>query len=572
MGEIARRKVLFDELFKELKELYDAGKMTEFRRLLNSKFEWLYLKYLSSEQILYFGDEVINYISANIEETFSKCFKSHSMDQREGFIKEKKAVIMKCFATDIQAVEPFIRMLMPYKHITKKDFKGYEAEFEKLSPLTKEVLDNPKMMWKILDHIQLVGYYINDDNKWELLDWFAENNPEMFKRVANQKVGRAEVVERYKSLGDFESLPPVVKEYIENTRRFAENKIEANKKISEFWKQKRDERMASWYDEKGGLLQFFKLEDGFPIFYPEDYLQIVEIFKQSGMSAYAFCKQYKIDSVDGFRELLKKVAYLDPEFAEFYEKNSETSSRAFVAEARNGVAGVVTGKVSPEEVIDESSSLRDFSKMTRIAKTTFDKPGTDIIFVKKMVDYFYQRLNSYEEFSTDESALKNRLTYKEIGFLVGEELFERAKDGKSVDFSDAFIKTIMEYIKFFDSQEKAKLYDRNKGIKVRLKPYSSCFNRGEYMSNSVYFLQPDGSQIKVEPQMVDMAECFVATNRLFKSIGVMNRVIKAVAEGKIQNQQETESYKAELRRQILENVKECKSIEEYFAQRKTKGE
>ena len=75
------------------------------------------------------------------------------MDQREGFIKEKKAVIMKCFATDIQSVEPCIRMLMPYKHITKKDFKGYEAEFEKLSPLTKEVLDNPKMMWKILDHI-----------------------------------------------------------------------------------------------------------------------------------------------------------------------------------------------------------------------------------------------------------------------------------------------------------------------------------------------------------------------------------------------------------------------------------
>ena len=92
------------------------------------------------------------------------------------------------------------------------------------------------------------------------------------------------------------------------------------------------------------------------------------------------------------------------------------------------------------------------------------------------------------------------------------------------------------------------------------------------MSNSVYFLQPDGSQIKVEPQMVDMAECFVSTNRLFKSIGVMNRVIKAVAEGKIQNQHETESYKAELRRQILENMKECKSIEEYFAKRKLNGE
>ena len=32
--------------------------------------------------------------------------------------------------------------------------------------------------------------------------------------------------------------------------------------------------------------------------------------------------------------------------------------------------------------------------------------------------------------------------------------------------------------------------------------------------------------------------------------------VKAVAEGKIQNQQETEEYKAELRRQILENMKD----------------
>ena len=66
--------------------------------------------------------------------------------------------------------------------------------------------------------------------------------------------------------------------------------------------------------------------------------------------------------------------------------------------------------------------------------------------------------------------------------------------------------------------------------------------------------------------MVDNAECFVDEHNLFKSASVMTRIVKSVAEGKLQNQQQTIDYKERLKDKILLDIKDIRTLEEYFGQ------
>ena len=52
--------------------------------------------------------------------------------------------------------------------------------------------------------------------------------------------------------------------------------------------------------------------------------------------------------------------------------------------------------------------------------------------------------------------------------------------------------------------------------------------------------------------MVDMAMCYAHEHNLFRTSMVMNKIIRAVADGRIQNQAETEEYKNQLKDKILE--------------------
>ena len=74
----------------------------------------------------------------------------------------------------------------------------------------------------------------------------------------------------------------------------------------------------------------------------------------------------------------------------------------------------------------------------------------------------------------------------------------------------------------------------------------------------------NGEIVAVDQDAVDMAEAYASKRNLYKSTTTMSRILKAIVEGKIQNKAETEEYKKKLQASIIEKIKECKTISEYF--------
>ena len=150
--------------------------------------------------------------------------------------------------------------------------------------------------------------------------------------------------------------------------------------------------------------------------------------------------------------------------------------------------------------------------------------------------------------------------------MVGEETIRNFRCGKTIDFGVEINEAIRPVLAKLGREARVMLYDGRTGLRTRLKPYSNRFERDRYLKETVEFLTSDGRGISVKPYMVDNAECFVDENDLFKSASVMTRIVKSVAEGKLQNQQQTIDYKERLKDKILLDIKDIRTLEEYFGQ------
>ena len=66
------------------------------------------------------------------------------------------------------------------------------------------------------------------------------------------------------------------------------------------------------------------------------------------------------------------------------------------------------------------------------------------------------------------------------------------------------------------------------------------------MLNSTKLPDSNGNLVTITDDMIDMAMCYAHEHDLFRTSIIMNKLIRAVAEGRIQNQTETEEYKKEI--------------------------
>ena len=550
-----------------LAEAEQNGDMEEYVKIIWSKSVYYYLANFSKDELLA-NNEILERMSDGIVAAYQTLIMSRDDETAMNFINENKELLVKIAMINPEESEPVVRKMLVRKNVSAQDFVGFESQVARLSPAVQDVIKNPEEVWKICSSVQSVVYNIPKGKEWSVLDWYAETDPEMFRKLINVKskfspFTQEAVLERYLSMPE-DQVPDSVKEYIVHLEDLKEQRIETNKKLAEIWKVKTAERKESWCDPKGQLLQFFKLDDGFPITSKEDYLFIADVFRNSGMTAYGFCKEYKISSVEGFRKMLQKVADNDPEFAEFYEEYSKRKAEQFIHASKRDIVGVATRRIDVAEVIDEHSENRDFKKLVELSKKLFDNPVVAIRFVEGVIEYYHQRVNSYGEYSTEKEDLEKRLTLKEIKFLIGADAVRRFKCGQTIDYGQEINEAIRPVMSQLGRASRVMLYDGKTGLRVRLKPYSNRFERENYLKETVEFLTSDGRGISVRPYMIDNAECFVDDNDLFKSASVMTRIVKAVAEGKIQNQQQTEEYKDRLKNKILLDMKEVSTLEEYF--------
>lgn len=552
---------------KLLIEERQVGNEEAYRKLVESKPVHYYLVNFSNEELLA-NDVVLDHLGAKLNSGYHTFLLGRDDETAMNILAERKQAIVKATMKYPEIAEPVLIKLIARKIISTPDFVGYESQVRRLSPMVQDVIANPEEVWKVCDSAQIMAYNIPEGKEWEALDWLAENDYRRFKPLVSRyskilSVSQQEIIDRYLDMKGGQ-VPDSVKMLLQHLEEVKEKRVEANKKVAEFWKEKKAERAESWLDEQGELLKFFTLEDGFPITSKEDYLFIADVFRNSGMTAYGFCKQYKIGNIEGFRKMLKKVADNDPEFASFYEEFSKKHTQQFIHASKEDIVGVATKRIDVAEVIDGHSENRDFKKLVELAANLFDNPIVATRFVENVVEYYYQRTNSYSEYSTDEEELRKRLTFKEIRFLVGADIVRDFKHGKTIDFGQEINVAIRPVMSHLSRTAREMLYDGKVGLRVRLKPYSNRFSRDSYLKETVEFLTSDGRGISVKPYMIDNAECFVDENNLFKSASVMTRIVKSVAEGKIQNQQQTEEYKNRLKNQILLDIRDIRTLEEYF--------
>ena len=64
--------------------------------------------------------------------------------------------------------------------------------------------------------------------------------------------------------------------------------------------------------------------------------------------------------------------------------------------------------------------------------------------------------------------------------------------------------------------------------------------------------------------MIDMATCYAQTHKLYKCDRLMANILKAIAEGTIQNQAETEEFKSRAKQKLKNTLQEVKTLEEYL--------
>lgn len=498
------------------------------------------------------------------------------LDFIQNLILNKKTIIEFCFKHPEVAYDVLFLPIM-FKTLSPKDFKGYSKEQILTIPkLCREVIAHPENIYKMKVQHKVddrLVYFIPEDKPWEALEWIAIHAPDKLKFVMTKTssispFGRKKVVEHYSQIEDKSKIPEAILAYLENDEKLHQFQVEHGKKTSVIQQQLRLIKKMSWTNDDGELLQFFDLADGMKITSVDDYKLIAIYFRNSDMSVSEFCRKFKIDSVEGFKKMCEKIALTDPDFAEFYKENLETKSREYVATIREQIESISTSQTSIPDMLEGYKTKRSLETIMKMGQSIVTYP-TLCVFAQNVIKYYYSRITSYDPLSTDEQEILKRLTDPEVKFVMSAKASEKRKSGAIINLGEEFARPFVPVINQVDPTVKNMIYNRKNGLMKMLDSYSGNFDYKSYATGSTQLIMPDGQIISSTKEMADMAEAYASMHNLFKSSGTMSRIVRAIAEGKIQNHSETEKYKQRLQTNILKKMKECNSLQEYFEKYRT---
>ena len=97
--------------------------------------------------------------------------------------------------------------------------------------------------WKAFKNPEVIHYFISNGNEWEILEYFAENNYEVFIHLINYHIPnspytRKKVVEHYKNenLDELEQDHPNLVMYIRQSQEYMKGLSKNGKKSGEYLK------------------------------------------------------------------------------------------------------------------------------------------------------------------------------------------------------------------------------------------------------------------------------------------------------------------------------------------------
>ena len=553
----------------EMLDYFETHNQDMYAQLIPEKPARFYFKRYSEEELFQKSDILLDYINSNLDEDLQN-MPSAIPDSSvyEELVGSRRLTILKlCMRNPEKAINT-IQKLVASRYITLKDFKGI-ATIEQVNALPREiklVLKHPELRWTIHTSAKHICYSMPKGQEWKVFEYFAVKDPEMARSVINFcinssliKMSRNLIVEHYKDV-DPEKIPPFIQEYIDESIKLYESQVENGKQNADWRKIENETRKLHWLNGKNELIQYFKLDDGIPIGSKTEYFKIAYFFRDSGLSAQGFCNQYQIKEVEGFREMLRRVADEDPEFGKFYEEFSAKKQKDHLSSCSENILSIVENPQSIPEIIEKSSSSTNLSNLVKISQYICDDPQIAESLIENVIRYYHTRLNSYDMTSLELEEVNKMLTFKEILFILEPEILDKIKNSSNVDMVREFMKSFGPYKDKLTPELRKLLNASNNSIRERLKYYSYEFNRQTYMKNSTQLPDANGNLVTINDDMIDMAMCYAHEHNLFRTSMVMNKIIKAVADGRIQNQAETEEYKNQLKEKIIQKMASVKQL------------
>lgn len=436
----------------------------------------------------------------------------------------------------------------------------------------KEVVEED---WRNLKNEELIMYRATEENKWDILEYFANNDSVLFKKIVKSYSGkklssnhtdkvrylRNQVIERYENIG-LENVPSAIRDYVLELKQSV---IDQQKKVEDKKKnniEERNKKFLSWVDENGDPILFFKVNDFIPKG-REDYIKVVDKYLDCSLSVDAFCSKYRISSKDGFIKVLDKISYENEEYARKIDEKAKIKQNKYRALLRKLILSVCEDGESVKN-ITEYSKLVDCKKILEFANFIDRNKRYDIVLTKKIIDYYYERVNSYNN-SYDLDNINKMLSRDEIRFLVGKDRFDSMIKGEkgTVD------KAIADLTNNLNNEDRRKYAEKVYGnsddkLVNALSKYNSKFNSKKYSWDEVFMVNEKGEQIKVTKEIVEFAQRYAFKKGLYTSERVVKTIIRAIVNEKLDANVDLSIEKEKMRNNIEELIKNATSLDEFL--------
>lgn len=385
---------------------------------------------------------------------------------------------------------------------------------------------------------EIIMYYATEENKWEILEYYAKENPEIFKSIIKYYVfshhkecvgfKKQEIISRYQN-ADWSKLPTCLKDLFQKTKQELENLKTSTEKRNSTREENQVEELKTWTNETIFSIEFFDKKSKkfyqFNITTRDDGLLILQKYLNNSFSKSSFCAFYGITDPKGFELLLKKFSAESEELKNIIKERSSINQRSYKNKLINLIKSSINGEISLDVIINnhQSLTLDDFIKFCE----SLDKGQGNhkIAFLKKVLEYFNERISSFD-ISQNSKNPQNFITNSELRFLIGWKNFKSLEQGKW------FIIDKLVARKFSHLKENDYKFYKEKFFLVTsiLTTCHKRFNKKQYLSGTHKLLLPNNEIIEITPTMVESAVKFVKKLNLYPCPSIFRAIFRAIAK------------------------------------------
>lgn len=422
--------------------------------------------------------------------------------------------------------------------------------------------------WKYSSVPSFIIRNIPDDQIWDAYEYFLENNPQLFAVLEKRYpsiFGKKQALSHYFDT-DLSKLSPPVRKKIEPIILSHKQGIAKSAQTRQQLKAEREAARAEiipsdligWLTSDNQLKSYFKLAGELEIKSKHEYLYIANLFIDSDLSAAAFCHKYRISDLTGFREMVKQVASENSEFSEKLSAKNQLSSKKYLLTTKRNVQALLTNKIDVKTFLEQDSSKsRKIREYIEFIQSTYNDPRITALFCKRIIDYYYDRLNSYS-LSIEPENIKNMLTSTEVSFIAGAENYQKLLSGKSIDLGSEFYNAVLPSRDALRTLLQTKMNGSGADkIRNKLLQYGEHFQHKKALGMTIG--NYNGNTVMVTEEVIRSAYAFQKANKLFPSSGTMTRIIRSIAEGKIECSEKSKNTPSTYEMMLAAN-----SLEEYF--------